>query len=122
VLRLGAVPPPRFISDLTGNRWDTAGTFTAAPVSTVGPTAATASISGRVIAPETLGLINAIVTLTDANGNTRTVNTVKAGRYTFTDVAVGETYILSVTSKRYRYAPQIITVTEDVTELNFSPQ
>ena len=87
-----------------------------------GPTAASVSISGRVILPQDLGLTNARVTLTDSQGIARTVLTGKFGRFRFTDVAAGETYILSVTSRRYTYAPQVITVTEDVTELNFTPQ
>jgi hypothetical protein len=122
VISFGDVPTPRFISDINGNRLDTAGTFTAAPVSTVGPTAATASISGRVIAPQRLGSTSAVVTLTDSNGNARTVKTGKAGRFTFADVAVGETYIISVQLKGYQYQPQVITVTEDLTDLNFAPQ
>jgi uncharacterized delta-60 repeat protein len=86
------------------------------------PTATSVFISGRVVAPLNLGLTGALVTLTDMQGNSRMVKTVKAGRFVFTDVAVGETYILSVQSKRYQYSPQVITVTEDMTELDFAPQ
>lgn len=86
------------------------------------PTAASVSISGRVIMPQNLGLSSALVTLTDMQGNARTMRTGKFGSFRFTDVAVGETYILSVRSKRYTYAPRVITVNEDLTELNFAPQ
>ena len=85
------------------------------------PTAAAVSISGQVISPSRSGLTNALVTLTDARGDTRTVLTGRFGAYRFADVAAGETYIISVTSKRYVYAPQVITVTEDLTEVNFTP-
>jgi hypothetical protein len=59
--------------------------------------------------------------LTDMQGNSRTMYTGKAGHFLFADVAAGETYILSVRSKRYRYAPQVITVNEDVTDIVFTP-
>jgi hypothetical protein len=83
------------------------------------PTAAMVSISGRVIAPQELGLTNALVTLTDSQGESRTALTGKGGRFRFTNVTAGETYIISVSSKRYTYSPQVITVNEDLTELNF---
>jgi hypothetical protein len=67
------------------------------------------------------GLNNALVTLTDTNGESRTVMTGKFGSFRFTDVLAGETYILTVTSKRYNYAPLVITANEDITELRFSP-
>jgi len=86
------------------------------------PTAAAVSISGRVITPQTLGLTNALVTLTDMQGNSKTVMTGKSGRYRFINVVAGETYILSVSSKRYIYAPQMITLNEDLTEVNFMAQ
>jgi hypothetical protein len=91
--------------------------FFAAP-----PTAAAVSISGRVITPQELGLTNAFVTLTDMQGNSRTIMTGKFGSYRFTNVIAGETYILTVSSKRYTYAPQVITVNEDLTEVNFTAQ
>jgi len=86
------------------------------------PTAATVSISGRVITPQELGLTNALVTLTDMQGNSQTVMTGKGGGFRFTNVIAGETYILSVSSKRYTYVPQVITVTEDIVGLTFNAQ
>jgi predicted outer membrane repeat protein len=86
------------------------------------PTASTVSISGRVITPQEFGLTNSLVTLTDMRGESRTILTGKFGSFRFIDVAAGETYILTVTSKRYIYAPQVINVTEDLTELIFTAQ
>ena len=86
------------------------------------PTASAATISGRVFTPQNAGLTNALVTLTDSSGKSRTAFTGKTGRFMFMEVAAVETYILSIRSKRYRYAPQVITVTGDMTELNFAPQ
>ena len=84
--------------------------------------AAEVSISGRVITAQTAGLNGALVTLTDARGNSRTILTRKSGDFQFDAVAAGETYVLSVASKRYRYAAQIVSVTENLTGLSFAPQ
>jgi hypothetical protein len=86
------------------------------------PTAANVSVSGRVITPQELGLTNALVTLTDMQGNARTVLTRKFGSFRFSDVIAGQTYILSVSSKRYTYTARVITVNEDLTEVNFAAQ
>ena len=85
-------------------------------------TAAHVSISGRVTLPQKSGLTNALVTLTDFEGNSRTIRTGKSGTFRFTNVAAGETYILTVTSKRYTFASQIITANEDLTDVNFTAQ
>jgi hypothetical protein len=92
------------------------------PTGALAPTAASVSVSGRVIAPQQFGLTNALVTLTDMQGNARTVLTGKFGSFHFSQVVAGETYILTVSSKRYTYAPQVITVNEDLTGVNFSAQ
>jgi Metallo-peptidase family M12B Reprolysin-like len=89
---------------------------------TVGPTAAAVSISGRVILPNDLGLTKALVTLTDSQGDSRTMTTGKFGVFRFGDVTAGEIYILSVSSKRYTFAPQIVTANADLTDLVFTPQ
>jgi len=34
---------------------------------------------------------------------------------------VGETYILSVSARGHNFAPKVITVVEDMTEVNFDP-
>lgn len=85
------------------------------------PTTATVSISGRVTTPQDFGLVNALVTLTDGRGNSQTILTRKFGSFSFSGVAAGETYILKVASKRYSFAPQIITPMQDLTELVFTP-
>jgi hypothetical protein len=121
-ISFGDAPTPRFISDINGNRLDTAGTFMPAAVSTLNPTSASVSIAGRVMSGQELGPVNAIVTITDAAGGSRSVPTKKNGSFRFTNVTAGETYILSVTSKRYTYTPQVITVNEDITGMSISPQ
>lgn len=89
------------------------------PCATLAPTAASVTVGGRVTTPDGRGLRGARVELTDSNGNTRTAMTTTFGYYRFYDVEAGETYVVSVSSKKYKFAPQVISVTEDLTELNF---
>ena len=91
------------------------GFFTAAPVA---PTAASVSVAGKVITDDGRGLRNARVVLTDAIGNSRTALTTSFGYYRFDDVAAGQTYIISVASKRFQFAPQVITVSEVIENLD----
>ena len=86
------------------------------------PTAAAVSISGRVLTPEGRGLMNARVILTDSNGNVRSAATSAFGYFRLADVEAGTTVVLSVSSKRYSFAPQVVSVTEDLTGINFTGQ
>jgi hypothetical protein len=86
----------------------------------IAPTAATVSVSGRVLTPDGSGLTNARVILTDVSGSSRTVSSSSFGYYRFDDVRAGEVYILSVASKRYLFTPQAVTVLEEINDLNFS--
>ena len=83
------------------------------------PTAASVAVGGRVFAGNS-GLAQARLTLTNSNGETRSVSTNSFGYYRFSGVAAGETYVLSVVHKRYTFAPRVIGVTEAMSELNFT--
>jgi len=85
------------------------------------PTAASVTIGGRVRTEKGKGIRNARVTLTDANGATRAVLSGTFGAYRFADVAVGETYILFVSGKRFVFAnpTQIVNVVEQLDDLDF---
>jgi hypothetical protein len=39
--------------------------------------------------------------------------------YRFEEVAAGETYTLNVSSKRYSFAPQVLNVIEEISDLDF---
>jgi hypothetical protein len=86
------------------------------------PTAAQVSVSGRVMTSDGSGLRNASVILTGSNGNSRTAVTGSFGYFRFDDVQAGETYVFSVVVKGYRFAPQAVTVNEELSELNFTVQ
>jgi len=87
---------------------------------TAAPTAASVSVGGRVLSANGRAISRARVTLTNLNGETRTALTNSLGYYRFEDVGAGETYIFAVISKRYSVAPQVVTVTEDLTDLDFT--
>ncbi|MDQ4122259.1 MAG: carboxypeptidase regulatory-like domain-containing protein [Acidobacteriota bacterium] len=84
------------------------------------PTAASVSVDGRVTTADGRGIRNALVTLAAPNGETRTALTGAFGYYRFTDVRAGETYVLTVVSKRFQFAPQVVSVAGDINELNFT--
>jgi hypothetical protein len=87
---------------------------------TAAPTAAAVSISGKVLTSDGRGLQNALVTLTDSAGRTRTFQTGTFGYFRFEEVASGEIYVIGVSSKRYRFTPQIVTVNGEISELNLT--
>lgn len=87
----------------------------------VAGTLSNVSISGRVTTPDGRGLRNAVVTLTSA-GATRQATTSSFGLYTFSDVAAGATYSMSVLSKRYRFGSQSVTPAGDLTNVDFTAQ
>jgi hypothetical protein len=94
------------------------GFFTPAPFS---PTAALASISGRILTADGRGIRNVSVTLTGASGETRMAFSSSFGYFTFENVTVGEVYLLSVRAKQFQFSQsaQAVSVLEDVTNINF---
>ncbi len=83
------------------------------------PSAASVSIGGRVLNAAGSGVFGARVIMTDTNGNVRETRTSSFGFYSFAEVAAGETYILTVRHKRYEFAPQVVFVTEESSDINF---
>jgi hypothetical protein len=74
----------------------------------------------RVTNADGKSVSRAFVTLTGANGEARTALTNPFGYYRFADVAAGETYVLNVVSKCYLFTPQVVSITEEMSELNFA--
>jgi len=85
------------------------------------PTAATVSVSGRVLSPKGRGLANAVITLTGSSGETLTTRTNNFGYYQFTDVVAGDTVIIDVKSKLYAFETQVLNLSEETNGLNFVP-
>lgn len=85
------------------------------------PTAAGATVSGRVLTDDGRGISLANVTLTDLAGNARAVNTNQFGIFNFEDVEAGQNYILTVGHKKYTFPTnsRVINVNEDVADVDF---
>ncbi len=83
------------------------------------PTAATVTVSGRVTTGKR-GVAGARVSVTDSSGNTRTALTNSFGYYRFDALLAGNTYIFDVRAKRLTFAPQVVTVNEETSDLNFT--
>ena len=104
---------------------DNAGIESASPATasvpfTVGPTAANAIISGRLVFGET-PLSNTLVVLFNTSTNAkRVVRTNGDGVYTFTE-EVGATYVIQPMSSKFAFGPssQVIELREDAADLNF---
>lgn len=84
------------------------------------PTAAMVSISGRVMTSDGRGLRNAVVTLTNAAGDTRTARTSTFGFYRFDEIGAGQTVIVGVRSKLYQFSPQVINLNDNVSGVDFT--
>ena len=80
---------------------------------------ASATISGRVTTPSGTNLRNVVVTLVDANNIRQTATTSSFGIYSISNVSVGGSFTLTVASKRYRFAPQLLQVTGNLTGVDF---
>lgn len=87
----------------------------------IGPTAALVSVSGRVITSNGIGIGDAVITLSAQDGSTRIARSSSFGYFRFDEVAVGETYLISISSKRYRFAQATIVRTplDEITDLEF---
>jgi hypothetical protein len=82
-------------------------------------TAAGVDVTGRVTTPDGRGLRNAVVYMTDANGETRTAVTSSFGYFRFENVRVSESYVMGVNSRLYRFTPRVVTVLDTLTDVDF---
>ena len=94
------------------------GFWTAQPLA---PSAASVSLGGRITTADGSGIRNVSVTLTQADGSTRTALTASFGFFRFDEIAVGQTVIITVQAKRFTFIQPtlILNVAEDSTEINF---
>lgn len=91
-------------------------TPTASPTPTPTPDI---QISGRVTTPGGQGLRNATVRMTLGDGSVRIATTSSFGIYTFANIPSGSSGVLSVFSKRYRFAPRSIQVFASQSDVDF---
>ncbi|HTH50296.1 MAG TPA: hypothetical protein VL501_00085, partial [Pyrinomonadaceae bacterium] len=91
-------------------------------ISANAPTAAAVSVSGRVLNSAGLGVRGTPVNIVDPQGNSRAIMTNAFGYYKFDQVQSGENYVMWVTSKQYRYSPQVLEVKDELTGIDFYPE
>jgi len=118
-VNFGNAPTPQSVSSLAGALLPT--TYQLGNVQ-VGSTAAGVAVSGRALTSDGRGLRNVTVTITDADGNRRTTTTSSFGLYRFDDLEAGETYVISVSSKRYRFASRVVNVANSLSDIDFVGQ
>jgi hypothetical protein len=85
-------------------------------------TAAGVEVGGRVLTPDGRGLRNAVVTITDSQGNQRTATTSSFGYYRFEDIEAGTTLVIGVKSNRYTYRQRLVQVFDTLADVDFVPQ
>ena len=76
------------------------------------------SVTGRILTPDGRGLRSATVTIIAPNGSTRSFTSSSFGNFQFSNFIPGGLYTLTVGSKRYRYAPRIVQVIGDLSNLD----
>lgn len=94
--------------------------FAQSTITLLAPTAAGVSIAGRVI-DRSRGISNAIVTLAGPDGKVLEAQTNTFGNFRFKGVTAGQTYVIAVRAKRYRFSPLMLNVDSDITGLEIEP-
>ena len=127
--------PSSILSNLFGDKVDLSGTTfivscfrdKGTPETPVGaayiysrPSASQVAVAGRVLTLGGQGLRNAVVSLTGPDGMPRTVATSTLGYYNFPDVATGNSYVIAVSSRRYRFEQRTVDVNSDLTNVDFT--
>ncbi len=79
-----------------------------------GPTAAGASIDGRIMDSSGRPVRNALVSLTGDLSFQRTARTNPLGYFSFEDIPVGSAYVISAESKKFAVPPRVISVPDNI--------
>ena len=74
------------------------------------------SVAGRILTPTGNGLRNTTVILTDYRGIRQTTTSSSFGTFSFPNARFGETYTISVGSKRYRFGARTIVIGGNITD------
>ena len=85
-------------------------------------TAASVAVGGRAVTANGGGIFKARISITGADGATRTALTNAYGYYEFRQVEVGQTYIISAQHKTYQFQPptRVLSVTEELSAVDFT--
>jgi hypothetical protein len=85
------------------------------------PSAASVTVSGRVLTQQGRGIRNVLVRLVDEQGQQRAAMTSTFGYFRFVDIPAGQTYTISVSGKKYSFTQpvQLLNLTGETDEINF---
>ncbi len=86
------------------------------------PTSANVGISGIVTDADGRAISRVIVSLTDSQGQTRSARTNSFGYFRFDQVPSGQTYTLAATAKGYSFVSQVVSVNDEIVDLNLTAQ
>ena len=89
---------------------------------TDGPTAAGVTVAGRVLTTDGRGLTNALVSITAPDGSVRTAISGRMGTFNFSEVEAGQSYVITVSSRRYSFSPRVLTISDNVSDVDFYPE
>jgi hypothetical protein len=111
------------MTGLADDNSDSLGLQVQAIINILAPTAADASVRGRVLTPFGRGLANATVILTNTNsGEVRYARSTNLGYFNLQALESGDFYVLNVNSKRYRFNSISFTLNEDLDGLVLTGQ
>lgn len=79
----------------------------------------TATVGGRVLDSNGQPVRSAAVVLTDQSNTNRVVLTSSFGYYSFDNVLTGQSYSVTVSTKRYNFTPQVVQVNGDLANVDF---
>ncbi|MEO7672894.1 MAG: S8 family serine peptidase, partial [Pyrinomonadaceae bacterium] len=77
------------------------------------------SLSGQLRSPSGRGIASAKVRIADSQGVVRETISNHFGYFSFVNVAGGQTHTISVTSKRYTFPQQTVSVNSNLANVNF---
>jgi Carboxypeptidase regulatory-like domain/Subtilase family len=85
------------------------------------PTAAMVTVGGRVLTADGRGIKGATISLTGGSGEVRQAVSGSSGYYSFADVPAGQTFVLTVTAKRYSFSQstQVHTIHDETADIDF---
>ncbi len=112
------------IYDFSGSSYhynnDFSSTFVIARIS-LPPTAADVSVEGQILTADGRGIRNVRVTLLMADGTVRSTLTSSFGYYRFEGIPAGQSVILSVSAKRFRFANpvRVLNVADSIANVDF---
>lgn len=83
-------------------------------------TAASVNISGRILTNQGGAVAGAFIIITNLNGESKQAISSPFGYFRFEGISAGETYVVSLRHKVYRFNSQVINVFDNLDNLNLS--